>query len=149
MSMDKSSGTTSLESTPSSETSVWTPEHGLSAEVIISIRTLDEALDGFAEAWKSGVGGSSPRIDFASYELMHKVLAPNRVRILNVMTGAGPQSIREVARRVGRDFKGVHSDVTVLLRNGLLMNTTSGQVIFPYGKLHFKFEFGGADQSAA
>jgi predicted transcriptional regulator len=90
-----------------------------------------------------------PRLIFVSYELMHKVLAPNRMAIVRAMTGQGPLSIREVARRVGRDFKGVHSDVTVLLRNGVLEKMADGQVVFPYAKLHFDFEIGAADKSAA
>ena len=69
--------------------------------------------------------------------------------IVEAMSGQGPMSIREVARRVGRDFKGVHSDVGVLTRNGVLMKTAEGQVIFPYAKIHFDFEFAAADQSAA
>jgi predicted transcriptional regulator len=91
----------------------------------------------------------TPRLSFISYELMHKVLAPNRMTIVQSMTGQGPLSIREVARRVGRDFKGVHSDVTTLLRNGVLEKLADGRVIFPYSRIHFDFEFGAANQSAA
>jgi predicted transcriptional regulator len=91
----------------------------------------------------------TPRIVFVSYELFYKVLAPNRMVIVQAMTGAGPLSIREVARRVGRDFKGVHTDVTALLKNGILEKTADGLVVFPYDKLHFDFEIGPADQSAA
>ena len=36
------------------------------------------------------------------------------------MTGAGAMSIREAARRVERDVKAVHGDVTALLNAGLL-----------------------------
>jgi len=91
----------------------------------------------------------TPRLVFVSYELMHKVFAPNRMVIVRAMTGAGPLSIREVARRVGRDFKGVHTDVTALLKSGVLEKTADGLVVFPYDKLHFDFEIGPADQSAA
>lgn len=41
------------------------------------------------------------------------------------MTGAGPLTIREVARRVDRDFKGGHSDVRLLLGAGILERTES------------------------
>jgi len=55
------------------------------------------------------------RISFKSVGDLWRVLAPKRMEIVRVMTGAGPLAIREVARRVDRDFKGVHSDVTLLL----------------------------------
>ena len=48
------------------------------------------------------------------------------------MTGAGPLSIRETARRVERDVKAVHGDVTALLNAGLLRKTDAGQVEFPF-----------------
>jgi predicted transcriptional regulator len=47
------------------------------------------------------------------------------------MCGAGPISIREAARRVGRDVKAVHADVTALLKAGLLDRAESGGVVFP------------------
>lgn len=51
---------------------------------------------------------------------MHKVLSPKRLEIVRVMTGAGPLNIREIARRVGRDFKGVHSDTGLLIEAGVI-----------------------------
>jgi hypothetical protein len=50
---------------------------------------------------------------------------------------------------VARDFKGVHSDVISLLSNGVLEKMADGQVVFPYARIHFDFEIGGVDQSAA
>ena len=36
------------------------------------------------------------------------------------MTGAGPLALREIARRVERDVKAVHTDVHALLNAGLI-----------------------------
>jgi predicted transcriptional regulator len=58
-------------------------------------------------------------------------------------------SIREVARRVGRDFKGVHTDVKTLAGNGILRKTADGRVVFPYDRIHFDFEIAPSEQSAA
>jgi len=55
------------------------------------------------------------------------------------MTGAGDLTIREVARRVGRDVKAVHGDVTALLLCGLLDKVDSGKVVFPYDTVHVDF----------
>ncbi len=48
------------------------------------------------------------------------------------MTGAGPVSIREAARRLGRDVKAVHSDVHLLLDAGILQKTDDGRIVFPF-----------------
>jgi predicted transcriptional regulator len=39
------------------------------------------------------------------------------------MTGAGDMSIREASRRLGRDVKAVHGDVSALLKTGILHQT--------------------------
>jgi predicted transcriptional regulator len=77
-------------------------------------------------------------ISFASIELLWKVLTAKRWEILRAMTGQGALSIREVARRVGRDVKAVHGDITSLINAGVLDRTGDG-VIFPYDAVHVDF----------
>lgn len=79
------------------------------------------------------------RISFASAELLWRVLTEKRWAILRVMAGAGELSIREVARRVGRDVKAVHGDVHALLDAGVLDRTDAGKVEFPYSAVHVDF----------
>ena len=117
--------------------------------VVVSVRPYEESMAGVRELLRSGKADPTPRVNFPSWELFHAVLAPNRMAIIRAMTAAGPLSIREVARRVGRDFKGVHTDVTVLLRHGVLQKTDEGAVVFPYERMHFDFEIAPAEQSAA
>ena len=112
--------------------------------VLFGIQTLDSALADFSAAWKAGEGDASPRIGFESWELMHKVLSPKRLEILRAMAGAGPLSIRELARRVGRDFKGVHSDATLLVETGVVDKDDSGKLVFPYDRIHVDFEIPAA-----
>jgi predicted transcriptional regulator len=59
--------------------------------------------------------------------------------ILKSMAGQGPMAIREVARRVNRDVRAVHSDVHVLLNAGLVERTDNGRVHFPYDAIHVNF----------
>lgn len=47
-------------------------------------------------------------ISFETPELLFKTLTAKRWELLQVMTGAGPMSIREAARRLQRDVKAVH-----------------------------------------
>jgi len=54
------------------------------------------------------------------------------------MTGQGALSIREVARRVGRDVKAVHGDIRALINAGVL-DREGDSVIFPYDAVHVDF----------
>jgi predicted transcriptional regulator len=74
-------------------------------------------------------------ISFATPELLFSLMTAKRWQIVRVMAGAGPLSIREVARRVGRDIKAVHGDVQALLAAGIL-HKADGRVVFPYEAVH-------------
>ena len=112
--------------------------------VVIEIKSVEQAHREIVEMLERGGADATPRIGFVSYELFYKILSPNRMAIIRAMTGAGPLSIRDVARRVERDFKGVHTDVTALLNNGLLHKTDDGKVEFPYEDIHFDFRLSSA-----
>ena len=94
-----------------------------------------------AAAGERGVGDDV--ISFPSWEVMHKTLSPNRLGILLAMAGFGEMTIRDIAARVGRDIKGVHTDVTALLNNGLLEKGVRG-TLFPYDAIHFDFTISAA-----
>lgn len=106
--------------------------------VTIDVRPLTGTLGDFTQAWKSGKP-SAPRISFESPELLFKTLSGKRWELLNAMTGAGPMSIREAARRVERDLKAVHGDVTALINAGILSKTDDGMIVFPYDAIHVDF----------
>lgn len=78
-------------------------------------------------------------ITFASVELLWQTLTGKRWELLKAMTGQGAMSIREAARRVERDVKGVHRDVHALLDAGILDHTKDGRIIFPYDAVHVDF----------
>jgi predicted transcriptional regulator len=77
-------------------------------------------------------------ISFASADLLWQTLTKKRWDILHTMTGQGDLSIREVARRVGRDVKAVHGDVTALIHAGVIQRGPLGAV-FPYDAVHVDF----------
>ena len=67
------------------------------------------------------------------------MLTAKRWELLKVLCGAGPVSIREAARRVGRDVKSVHGDVTALLAAGVLDRSKSGGIVFPFEAVKVEF----------
>ncbi|HLE57829.1 MAG: transcriptional regulator [Acidobacteria bacterium RIFCSPLOWO2_02_FULL_65_29] len=79
------------------------------------------------------------RISFATPELLWKVLTAKRWELLKAMAGQGPVTIREVARRIGRDVKAVHGDVHALIDAGLLDKTERNQVVFPFDVIRVEF----------
>jgi predicted transcriptional regulator len=96
-------------------------------------------MNEFVQTWRSGKAQRSARISFATPELLWKVLSAKRWELLKALCGAGPVSIREAARRVQRDVKAVHSDVTALLSAGLLNRTETGNIEFPYDAIKVEF----------
>ena len=79
------------------------------------------------------------RISFVTPELLWKVLTAKRWQLLKAMCGAGPITVREAARRVGRDVKAVHTDLAALLAAGVLNRTAAGQMEFPYEAVKVEF----------
>jgi len=93
----------------------------------------------FVDIWKTGKPQKTARISFATPELLWRVLTEKRWELLKVLCGAGPVSIREAARRAGRDVKAVHSDVTALLNAGVLDRTEDGRIVFPFEAVKVEF----------
>ena len=104
--------------------------------VTISVSSPEETRQRFLAAAKGKAQGA--HISFPSVELLWKVLAPNRMALVRALTGAGAVSIREAARRVNRDVRAVHSDVTALINAGVL-NRADGGIEFPYEAVHVDF----------
>jgi predicted transcriptional regulator len=107
--------------------------------VTLDVRTPAAAMADFSEAWKTGKPQRTARISFATPELLWKVLTEKRWELLKALCGVGPVSIREAARRVGRDVKAVHGDVTALLNAGVLSRTDDGQIVFPFEAVKVEF----------
>lgn len=107
--------------------------------VTLDVRAPDKAMHDFVRVWRSGRADRSARISFASPELLWKVLTAKRLALLKTLCGAGPVSIREAARRVGRDVKAVHGDVTALLNAGVIDRASDGRIVFPYEAVKVEF----------
>ena len=107
--------------------------------VVLEVRPLGEALRGAARTMSTGRAEREARIGFATPELLWRVLSAKRWELIKSLCGAGPVSIREAARRVGRDVKAVHGDVTALLKAGILWRTDNGLVEFPFEAVKVEF----------
>lgn len=107
--------------------------------IILDVRQPANAMGDFVSAWKTGQSRQAARISFATPELLWQVLTAKRWELLKALCGAGPMSIREAARRVERDVKAVHGDITALLEAGVIDKTTDGQIEFAFDAVKVEF----------
>ena len=107
--------------------------------VILDVRPPEQAMTDIGTALRMGKAQKNARISFATPELLWKVLTAKRWELLEALCGAGPVTMREAARRVGRDVKAVHTDATALLLAGVLDRTSEGRIEFPYEAVKVEF----------
>ena len=107
--------------------------------VTLDVRSPREVSADFVRVWKTRKADSTARISFASPELLWKVLSAKRWELLKAMAGQRPMTLREAARRVGRDVKAVHGDTHALLAAGILRKSPDGKIEFPFDAVHVDF----------
>ena len=105
--------------------------------VTLSVASREEVTRRVLSAFQGKKQGE--HISFASVELLWKVLTAKRWELLKAMTGGGAMTLREAARRTGRDVKAVHSDVHALLAAGVLRRNADGKIEFPFDAVHVDF----------
>ncbi|MDN4626702.1 HVO_A0114 family putative DNA-binding protein [Erwinia sp. PsM31] len=111
--------------------------------LIVRVNSESEARsmmkNNFISAMSGGLADEPFVHSFGSIEQLAKVmLAPNRLAILHTMAGAQAMSIRELARRLKRDFKAVYRDVQDLLTAEIIC-LEEGKIIFPFDAVKFDF----------
>ena len=105
--------------------------------VTLGVATRDEVNTRFKRAMMTGKR-AAPFIGFPDEQALWRTLTPLRWDILKTMTGEGYLALREIARRVERDVRGVHADVHALLTVGLIERDEHG-FRFPYDAVHVDF----------
>lgn len=105
--------------------------------VTLSVASRDDVTRRALAAFEGEQQGA--HISFSSVDLLWQTMTRKRWQLLQAMTGQGPMSIREAARRVERDVKTVHGDVHALLDAGVLDRTDGGQIVFPFDAVHVDF----------
>jgi predicted transcriptional regulator len=106
--------------------------------VTIEVASRQQSDARFARAMERGepVGAY---ISFPTVESLWSTLTAKRWELVQALCAAGPVSVREAARRVGRDVKRVHEDIQVLLETGILERADDGGIVFPYDAVHVDF----------
>ena len=107
------------------------------------VRLHIEGLDGFIRrslemARRLDQGDREAAESDLSFESMAgllKVLTPNRWQLLRVLHGRGASSVRALAQALGRDYRGVHTDVATLIDSGLIARDGRGAIHVPWSRI--------------
>jgi len=78
-------------------------------------------------------------LSFANLPLLLKSLSPARWALVEKLRGAGPLSIYGLSRRLERDYKNVHTDVTQLAALGVIERRADGRIAVPWDVLRAEF----------
>ena len=104
----------------------------MSRKLEIRLGAAGDALDRFEAAWNRVLEGRAMRplevLGFEDLPLLTKTLSPARWTLLQKLKGKGACSIYELAKRLERDYKNVHTDVTQLAALGLIERRADGLV---------------------
>jgi predicted transcriptional regulator len=112
---------------------------------LLELRVGDarDALDRFEAAWNRRTEGRRAQtlhvLSMAGLPLLLRTLTPARWQLLERLRDAGPLSIYELARRLERDYKNVHTDVTALAKIGLIERAADGRVSVPWDVVRAEF----------
>jgi predicted transcriptional regulator len=98
----------------------------------IRLGAAGDALDRFEAAWHRVNEGRAMRplevLTLPDLPTALKTLSPARWTLLQKLSEEGPLSIYELARRLERDYKNVHTDVTQLAALRLIERQEDGKV---------------------
>jgi len=99
-------------------------EEALARVLEIRVGPPGDALDRFEAAWNRATEGRkvSPLriLSLEDLPLLLKTLTPARWQLAERLKKDGAASIYELAKRLGRNYKNVHTDVTELVKLGLI-----------------------------
>ena len=80
--------------------------------------TIEESKGSFTIFKKSG--SSKKDYNFSGMLALRQLLSNEKARMLNVIKKEKPQSIYELAKKLGRNFKAVSDDIKLLERFGFI-----------------------------
>ena len=107
--------------------------------VVLNVRSRAQVIAESKATLRSRKPDRYAYVHFETPELLWKVLTEKRWALLKAIVGKGPLTFREVADMVGRDVKGVHTDITALIKAGIVDRTKDG-VVFPYATIKVEYE---------
>jgi len=116
------------------------------ASKVVELRlgAVGDALDRFEAAWNRHAEGGKPVslavLSFEDLPLLLRTLTPARWALLRALQQKKAGSIYELAKRLARDYKNVHTDVSRLADLGLVLKEPDGGVAVAFDIVNARFE---------
>src|SRR5687767_8263712 len=111
----------------------------------IRVGAAGDALDRFEAAWNRVFDGRPMKplrvLTLEDLPGLLKALSPARVVLVDSLRKAGPASIYELSKRLQRNYKNVHTDVTQLVVLGVIERDADGRVSVPWDLLRAELAF--------
>lgn len=101
----------------------------MSETVRLHVGSIEEMGKRFVGAWQRLVRGKAVKethLTFFSFEAMMSTLSPKRLELLKHVHRHPANSVSELAKTLGRDYKRVHEDVAALTHAGLIVKDENG-----------------------
>jgi len=108
--------------------------------ILIAIRNSKEVARDAIRAWKRAEHGQPVeepvhRLYFTDENMLFKTLSTKRRELLRFLRYEGSVSIKQLAEKLDRDYKNVHSDVKLLSKLGLVEFDKSSKVFVPWDNI--------------
>ena len=111
--------------------------------LFVGVSAPADALDRFEAAWHLASGRRPPAplalLSFGDLPLLTKTLSPARWALLKELKQAGPLTIFALAKRLERDYKNVHTDVSRLVELNLIERTKESLVQVTWDAVRSEF----------
>jgi predicted transcriptional regulator len=112
--------------------------------VELRVGAVGDALDRFEAAWNRHAEGGKPVslavLCFDDLPLLLRTLTPARWMLLGALREKEAASIYELAKRLQRDYKNVHTDVSRLSELGLIEKRPQGSIATAFDIVNARFE---------
>ena len=110
---------------------------------MLEVRVADarDALDRFEAGWNRRTEGRTPLhvLSLRDLPLLLRTLTAARWQLLERLREDGPLSIYELGKRLERNYKNVHTDVSRLADIGLIEKQPDGRVSVPWDLVRAEF----------
>lgn len=109
--------------------------------VHIGTGTLEQFGRDFIKEWKVGEQSTATeiqaeRVCFMDLTTMLSTLSEKRLEILRALQRQPGVNTHKLAQQLNRDYKNVHTDVSLLKEIGLIQANDDGTLLVPFTKIH-------------
>lgn len=107
------------------------------SRIDIDVLKPGAALDAFALTWERAENGKPviPRLVFGSLRELFSAITQKRLEAVRFVAAHEGLNTRQLAQRLDRNYKNVHTDVTALVELGLLDKDSQGRLSAPFDEI--------------